>query len=784
MAARDAPNPEPAPAPSRGIRREVALIMGLAVTIYTVMILSTHSGSDPSFNNTFEGDEIDNWGGQIGAHLSDLLLNALGISAFVIVPLILLKCMLLYRSPGLPREALVSEYISQAMGFVLFLVASASLETLRFHAHGAVLPGHPGGVVGYSLGKALHNTVGFQGATLFMVATWLSGLLLFTGISAMGTVGAIGAAICRVGSGFAGMFNVVGPAPAEEEEEEEESPPRRREPPEKRRKARPKPEPRERIDPVMSRPAAPSPPPPAADAPAPDPAPSASPRPGRAAKPKPGARKDPDLVAAGLLRKPTDQADKIPGEAELAEMSARIEEKLRDFGVEVRVVETHTGPVITRFEIELDTGVKGNQIINLSKDLARALSVHSIRVLETIHGKTTMGLEIPNRERQTVFLSEIVQSRAFTDSPTPLALALGKDVSGSPFVADLRAMPHLLVAGTTGSGKSVSINSMVLSLIHKSPPRDVKMIMIDPKMLELSVYEGIPHLLAPVITDMEHSQAALEWCVTEMDRRYRLMAGLGVRSLGSLNDMVAQAQRAGESVRDPEGGDDDEGLDPLPYIVVIVDELADLMMVVGKKIEGLISRLAHKARASGIHLVLATQRPSVDVITGLIKANIPSRIAFQVSSKVDSRTILDQMGAETLLGKGDMLFIPISAPAPHRIHGAFVSDKEVTSVVERVKELYPAEAGSLDFAAVTAGTGDADGAPGGNGGNGERDPLYDQAVEAVVSSRRASISSVQRQLRIGYNRAARIVESMEAAGLVSAPDQMGNRKVLVEKSAD
>lgn len=771
------PQQPPSPPPSRGIRREVALIMGIAVAIYIVMILASHSASDPSFNNTFEGDEIDNLGGQVGAHISDMLLNTLGIAAFIIVPSILLKCALLYRSPALPREAVVSEYISQVMGFVLFLIASAALETLRFHGHGMDLPSHPGGVVGYGLGKLFLNTVGFQGSTLFMIAIWLSGLCLFTGISAMGTLEAVGAAVTRAGAAFVNMFGI------EEGDEEGDKPgkeaaqPERREPPRPRKKPEPSPELREKIDPVISRP------PPAAD-PAPGAAQKPAAKPARTARRKPASRKDPDLIAAGLLSEPTDQSDKIPDDAELAQMSALIEDKLRDFGVEVRVVETHTGPVITRFEIELDTGVKGSQIINLSKDLARALSVHSIRVLETIHGKTTMGLEIPNRERQTVYLSEIVRSKAFTDAATPLAIALGKDVSGAPFVADLKAMPHLLVAGTTGSGKSVSINSMVLSLVHKSPPRDVKMIMVDPKMLELSVYEGIPHLLAPVVTDMEHSKAALEWCVGEMDRRYRLMAAFGVRSLDSLNDMIALAQEAGESVRDPNAGEEEGDLDPLPYIVVIVDELADLMMVVGKKIEGVISRLAQKARASGIHLILATQRPSVDVITGLIKANIPSRIAFHVSSKVDSRTILDQMGAETLLGKGDMLFIPVSAPVPHRIHGAFVSDQEVTSIVERIKEIYPSESGTLDFTAAVGGAGGTDANGSGNGPDGEKDALYDQAVEAVLSSRRASISSVQRQLRIGYNRAARIVESMEAAGLVSPPDAMGNRKVLLEQRGD
>jgi len=464
--------------------------------------------------------------------------------------------------------------------------------------------------------------------------------------------------------------------------------------------------------------------------------------------------------------------------AETLEFTSRlIERKLLDFGVEVKVVAALPGPVITRYEIEPATGVKGSQITNLSKDLARALSVVSVRVVETIPGKSCMGLEIPNPKRQTVRLSEILSAQVYSDMASPLTIAMGKDIGGKPVVADLAKMPHALVAGTTGSGKSVAINAMILSLLYKATPREVRLILVDPKMLELSVYEGIPHLLAPVVTDMRQAANALNWCVAEMEKRYKLMSALGVRNLAGYNQKIRDAEKTGDKLPHPFSltPDAPEPLEELPLIVVVIDELADLMMVAGKKVEELIARLAQKARASGIHLVLATQRPSVDVITGLIKANIPTRIAFQVSSKIDSRTILDQMGAEALLGQGDMLYLPPGTGYPQRVHGAFVADGEVHKVVEFLKAKgAPQYIEGLLEGAVEAG---AEGEEGGT--DGESDPLYDEAVAVVLKARRASISLVQRQLRIGYNRAARLIEQMEKSGLVSPMQSNGNREVLV-----
>jgi len=474
----------------------------------------------------------------------------------------------------------------------------------------------------------------------------------------------------------------------------------------------------------------------------------------------------------------------------LEAMSRLVELKLRDFGVEAEVVEVHPGPVITRFELRLAPGVKVSQISNLSKDLARALSAISVRVVEVIPGKSTVGLEIPNEKRELVTLGEIIKSKTYDDMSSPLVLVLGKDIGGGPVVADLQRMPHLLVGGTTGSGKSTAVNAMVLSLLYKATAEHVRLIMIDPKMLELSVYEGIPHLLAPVVTDMKEAANALRWCVAEMERRYHLMAALGVRNLAGFNRKIADAAASGQPIRDPllmkqlgpEGKPEQVPLlEPLPFIVVIVDELADMMMVVGKKVEELIARLAQKARASGIHLILATQRPSVDVITGLIKANIPTRIAFQVSAKVDSRTILDQMGAEQLLGHGDMLYLPPGTSVPTRVHGAFVSDQEVHRVVASLKGSGPPtyvqeilEGPSMPIPGLS---GEGEGGEGGES-DGEQDPLYDQAVRIVLESRKASISGVQRRLKIGYNRAARMIESMEAAGLVGPLQSNGSREIL------
>ncbi len=477
-----------------------------------------------------------------------------------------------------------------------------------------------------------------------------------------------------------------------------------------------------------------------------------------------------------LLQAPSGMETPVDQDA-LSRNGRLIEERLGEFRVKVAVRDAFAGPVITRYEVEPAVGVRGAQVVNLIKDLARALSVTSIRVVETIPGKTYMGLELPNVQRQMIRLSEVLSSDVFQHHPSKLAMALGKDITGEPIVADLAKAPHMLVAGTTGSGKSVGVNAMILSLLYRATPDEVRFVMIDPKMLELSVYDGIPHLLAPVVTDMKLAANALHWCVTEMERRYRLMSMLGVRNLAGFNQKIREAENAGRTIYDPDPlvTESPAPLTTLPFIVVVVDEFADLMMVAGKKIEELIARLAQKARAAGIHLILATQRPSVDVITGLIKANIPTRIAFQVSSKVDSRTILDQMGAESLLGQGDMLYLPPGTGYPQRVHGAFVADDEVHALAEHLKQY-----GAPDYIdAVLGAPADSEAEAGGASNVEESDPLYDQAVAIVIESRRASISLVQRHLRIGYNRAARLVEQMEVAGIVSPMESNGSRTVLV-----
>ena len=483
------------------------------------------------------------------------------------------------------------------------------------------------------------------------------------------------------------------------------------------------------------------------------------------------------LPPLGLLLPPLHNQNAEQSPESLLDNSITIEDKLAEYKVKVKVLDAYAGPVITRYEIEPDVGVRGNSVINLEKDLARSLGVAAIRVVETIPGKTCMGLELPNPKRQIIRLREVFDSPEFANSQSKLTLALGQDISGEPMVTDLAKAPHLLVAGTTGSGKSVGVNSMILSMLYKASPEEVRMIMIDPKMLELSIYEGIPHLLAPVVTDMKLAANALNWCVGEMEKRYRLMSHVGVRNLAGYNDKIVQAKLQGKNIPNPFSytPDDPEPLEKLPFIVVVVDEFADLMMVAGKQIEQLIARLAQKARAAGIHLILATQRPSVDVITGLIKANIPTRIAFQVSTKIDSRTILDQSGAENLLGQGDMLFLPPGTGYPQRIHGAFVADDEVHRVVEYLKQFGEPE--YIDD--ITQPEPESSGL--GLSGPGERDPLVDQAVEVILRTKKATISSLQRHLRIGYNKAATIIEQLEEEGIVSAADHTGKRTILVRQ---
>ena len=620
------------------------------------------------------------------------------------------------------------------------------------HSLKAPLPQAPGGELGVVVGGMLAQSLGFTGSTVILLLLLAAGLSLFSGVSWLTVLERVGG-----WAETAYLFVVHKLKEREDRRVGEQAVIERKEVVEESRKKL------EVHQPIRIEPPA-----------------LEIPKSARVEREKqvPLFENLPDslLPPLNLLDEPEKTHEVISTET-LEVTSRLIEKKLLDFGVDVKVVAAYPGPVITRYEIEPAVGVKGSQIINLIKDLARALSVVSIRVIETIPGKSLMGLEIPNPTRQIVRLSEILSSQVYAELNSPLVLALGKDIAGNPAVADLQRMPHLLIAGTTGSGKSVGINAMLLSLVYKSPPSQVRLILIDPKMLELSVYEGIPHLLAPVVTDMRQAANALNWCTAEMDRRYKLMNALGVRNMAGFNQKVREAAKSKKPIPNPFATTPEsaEPLHEMSLIVVIIDELADLMMVVGKKVEELVARLAQKARAAGIHLVLATQRPSVDVITGLIKANIPSRIAFQVSARVDSRTILDQMGAEALLGQGDMLYLPPGSGYPQRVHGAFVADHEVHKVVDYLKKL----ARPQYVESVLEGPEQEEAGEGGvEGGDGEADPLYDQAVAIVLKSRRASISLVQRHLRIGYNRAARLIAQMERAGLVSAMQTNGNREVL------
>ncbi len=759
MAAAQKKTAAPLPAKLANLLREARWLVLASIAGYLLLIFLTFDRADPGWSHSATESATHNAGGRAGAWIADVLLYLFGLSAYWWVALCLVGVAWGYRT--LDRTALIDRrpLAIAFCGFALLLLSSASLEALRLHSVVAALPLAPGGLLGAALGGLALNLLGFTGATLLLLTLAAVGFSLFTGVSWLAVAEFTGLLLEAV-AGYARRAwelradRKLGELAREEREVVVEA--------EKKRE--------EDHPPLLIAP------------------PLAEIRKSeRVHKEKQALLFDdlPDtpLPPIKLLDEAAHDGELVSAES-LEFTSRLIEKKLSDFGVSAKVLAAYPGPVITRYEIEPAVGVKGSQIVNLVKDLARALSVVSIRVVETIPGKTCMGLEIPNPHRQTVRLSEILGSELYAGMHTPLALALGKDIAGHPVVVDLQKMPHLLVAGTTGSGKSVAINAMILSLLYKAEPKQVRMIMVDPKMLELSMYQDIPHLLAPVVTDMKQAANALSWCVAEMERRYKLMSWVGVRNLSGFNHKVADADRAGRPLEDPatlESGEP-QPLTQMPYIVVVIDELADLMMVVGKRVEELIARLAQKARASGIHLIHATQRPSVDVITGLIKANIPTRIAFQVASRIDSRTILDQQGAEALLGQGDMLYLPAGTGLTQRVHGAFVADHEVHKVVEHLKSLAAPE---YIEDVLEPGVGEELGGNGAGGeAAGEKDPLYDQAVEIVLRTRRPSISLVQRHLRIGYNRAARLIEDMERAGMVSPMQTNGNREVLLPAKAE
>jgi S-DNA-T family DNA segregation ATPase FtsK/SpoIIIE len=743
-----------------GLREGALFVLG-AIAIYLLLSLVTYNSDDPGWFHSTSPDRVANAGGLVGAWLASLLLGVFGYFAYLFPPLTAYAGWLTYR--GLPlRDTpdVMRRQILIGIGFVLTVVAGDGIASLHFGATGGVSPTDtgPGGILGNMLRDGLVTPFSFVGTTLFLLAIFMTGVTLATGLSWLTLMDRTGALTLDLVGRLQTRFGHMREEKAARQLRQQRSEAVKEEQELKKTRTPPRIEPvirqievserveKERQVPLFTAPA------------------------------------NGELPPLSLLD-PAEPSQHALSTATLEAMSRQVEMKLQDFGIEAQVVAVNPGPVITRFELQPAPGVKVSQISNLSKDLARALSTVSVLIVEVIPGKSVIGLEIPNEHREIVRLSEILQSKQYDEAASPLSLGLGKDISGNPVVVDLARMPHLLIAGTTGSGKSVAVNAMILSMLYNASPSEMRMIMIDPKMLELSIYEGIPHLLAPVVTDMKEAASALRWCVAEMDRRYALMAHLGVRNIANYNRKVAAAIEEKQPLPDPFAkvpeGQPPATLQPIPYIVVLIDELADMMMIVGKKVEQLIARLAQKARASGIHLVLATQRPSVDVITGLIKANIPTRIAFQVSSKIDSRTILDQMGAESLLGHGDMLYLPPGTSVPTRVHGAFVDDHEVHKVVDFLKK-----SGAPEYIDELLHTADSDGGEGGGYGgfgdesSGETDALYDQAVRIVTESRKASISGVQRRLKIGYNRAARLIEVMEQQGIVTPPEANGNRTVL------
>jgi S-DNA-T family DNA segregation ATPase FtsK/SpoIIIE len=746
----------------RGLR-EIGILSFLTGAVFILLALFTFNAGDAAWTHSSELTTITNCCGVIGAWVSDILLSLFGLSAYLFPFIITWHGYLVFSETQLNEEKLSNSL--RSLGSLALIVSSAALSYLYIYRVSVQLPGTTGGFLGQEIGDKTLVLFGNSGATLFLIMLLLSGLTLTTNLSWLSLIDAIGrycVLFCRFityGFNFSGYQRST---ISVEIDDEIYLPSVTQKQPNIKKDSINLPltikiEPLKVVESSIQTIT-------------------------HQAQPK-YIPSEGVLPSLALL----DERDtRVTGysETELEEMSRLVEAILADFNVAVSVVGFHPGPVITRFELQPAAGVKVSRISSLSKDLARALSVTSVRIVEIIPGKSVVGLEIPNRVREMVTLRELLASPIFVIAKSMLTLAMGKDIAGAPMVADLGKMPHALVAGTTGSGKSVAINTMILSLLYKATPEEVRMIMIDPKMLELSVYEGIPHLLTPVVTDMKEASNALRWAVAEMERRYKLMSKMGVRNLAGFNQLIDDATARGETIRDPmyqilnpfEDGESFPVLTKLPSIVIVIDELADMMMIVGKKVEELIARLAQKARAAGIHLILATQRPSVDVLTGLIKANVPTRISFQVSSRIDSRTILDQGGAETLLGNGDMLFLPSGTSIPIRAHGAFVDDHEVHRVVEFLKQTAPPnylEDITRDSSESSDGF-----SPSGETSNSESDALYDEAVQFVTETRKASISSVQRRFKVGYNRAATMIEAMEASGVVSSAESNGSRVVL------
>ena len=771
--------------------REAAMLGCLGLALFLLVTLASFNPDDPGWSSSGTGGPVHNLAGPIGAWIADVLLSLCGYVAFLLPWAVLLVGVRIFSEaePGaaMPRGVRVAAW-------AVLLLTLAALAAQHIGASPTWAPQGSGGIAGRAVIDGLRAVIGGFGANLLLLTLLVVAAPLALTFSWLAVLDRVGNWVFALAArGFEKRASGAAEAAAAEAEAGAAAPVARAEPqfgapaalPAESAPAREK---RRRKAPTLAdsdeEQLALLPEPPAARAAAPAVARAKS-----EAVSVPAFDGDP-LPPVTMLDPPRPSGRHYPPE-ELERLSRDVERHLESFGVRAQVVAATPGPVITRFEIQPAPGVKGSQITNLSRDLARSLSVSSVRVIEVIQGKSVVGLEIPNHKREMVSFREIIDSAEYRNSPSPLTLALGKDIAGNPVTFDLAKMPHLLVAGTTGSGKSVAINGMILSMLFKATADQVRLIFIDPKMLELSVYEGIPHLLTPVVTDMKDAANALRWCVAEMERRYRLMSALGVRNLAGLNRKLEDAAAAGEPIRDPLHNPSQDLFDPdagipqaklleaLPHIVVVIDELADMMMVVGKKVEELIARIAQKARAAGIHLIVATQRPSVDVITGLIKANIPSRLAFSVGSRIDSRTILDEMGAETLLGHGDGLFRPIGASRLDRVHGAFVDDHEVHKVVAYLKQV--GEPRYIeDICAEEAPSGPAEG----SGDDAEADPLYDQAVAMVLETRKASVSWVQRRLKIGYNRAARMVEQMEAAGIVGPSGPGGNREILAPGGRD